>query len=44
MLTSLAIGVVTGIVHEFQFAMNWSQYSRSPMHVTGSMHVAGLFD
>ena len=28
MLISLAIGVVTGIVQEFQFGMNWSQYSR----------------
>ncbi len=28
MLVSLAIGVVTGIVQEFQFGMNWSQYSR----------------
>jgi cytochrome d ubiquinol oxidase subunit I len=28
MLISVAIGVVTGIVQEFQFGMNWSQYSR----------------
>jgi cytochrome d ubiquinol oxidase subunit I len=28
MLISLAIGVVTGIVQEFQFGMNWSEYSR----------------
>jgi cytochrome d ubiquinol oxidase subunit I len=28
MLISMAIGVVTGIVQEFQFGMNWSQYSR----------------
>ncbi len=28
MLLSIAIGVVTGIVQEFQFGMNWSQYSR----------------
>jgi cytochrome d ubiquinol oxidase subunit I len=27
LLISLAIGVVTGIVQEFQFGMNWSQYS-----------------
>jgi cytochrome d ubiquinol oxidase subunit I len=27
-LISLAIGVVTGIVQEFQFGMNWSLYSR----------------
>jgi cytochrome d ubiquinol oxidase subunit I len=28
MLISFAIGVVTGIVQEFQFGMNWSAYSR----------------
>jgi cytochrome bd ubiquinol oxidase subunit I len=28
MLISFAIGVVTGIVQEFQFGMNWSEYSR----------------
>jgi cytochrome bd ubiquinol oxidase subunit I len=28
MLITLAIGVVTGIVQEFQFGMNWSVYSR----------------
>jgi cytochrome bd ubiquinol oxidase subunit I len=28
MLISFAIGVVTGIVQEFQFGMNWSSYSR----------------
>jgi cytochrome bd ubiquinol oxidase subunit I len=28
MLISFALGVVTGIVQEFQFGMNWSQYSR----------------
>lgn len=28
MLTLLALGVVTGIVQEFQFGMNWSVYSR----------------
>lgn len=27
-LINIAIGVVTGIVNEFQFGMNWSQYSR----------------
>jgi cytochrome d ubiquinol oxidase subunit I len=27
-LISLAVGVVTGIVQEFQFGMNWSAYSR----------------
>jgi cytochrome d ubiquinol oxidase subunit I len=28
MLISFALGVVTGIVQEFQFGMNWSDYSR----------------
>ena len=28
MLISFAVGVVTGIIQEFQFGMNWSQYSR----------------
>jgi len=28
MLTIFALGVVTGIVQEFQFGMNWSAYSR----------------
>ena len=28
MLISFALGVVTGIVQEFQFGMNWSNYSR----------------
>lgn len=28
MLISFALGVVTGIVQEFQFGMNWSEYSR----------------
>ncbi|HEY2724216.1 MAG TPA: cytochrome ubiquinol oxidase subunit I, partial [Pseudonocardiaceae bacterium] len=27
-LIKLAVGVVTGIVQEFQFGMNWSAYSR----------------
>ena len=27
-LISFAVGVVTGIIQEFQFGMNWSQYSR----------------
>lgn len=27
-LINFAMGVVTGIVQEFQFGMNWSQYSR----------------
>src|SRR5207245_3295071 len=28
MLVIFALGVVTGIVQEFQFGMNWSEYSR----------------
>jgi cytochrome d ubiquinol oxidase subunit I len=28
LLINVAIGVVTGIVNEFQFGMNWSEYSR----------------
>ena len=27
-LLSFAVGVVTGIIQEFQFGMNWSEYSR----------------
>ena len=27
-LINFAVGVVTGIVMEFQFGMNWSEYSR----------------
>jgi cytochrome d ubiquinol oxidase subunit I len=36
MLISFAIGVVTGIVQEFQFGMNWSQYSRYVGDVFGA--------
>ncbi len=36
MLISLAVGVVTGIVQEFQFGMNWSQYSRYVGDVFGA--------
>ncbi|MDO8213584.1 cytochrome ubiquinol oxidase subunit I [Conexibacter sp. CPCC 206217] len=36
MLISLAIGVVTGIVQEFQFGMNWSRYSRYVGDVFGA--------
>ena len=28
MLINFAMGVVTGLVQEFQFGMNWSEYSR----------------
>ena len=27
-LLSFVVGVVTGIIQEFQFGMNWSDYSR----------------
>jgi len=36
LLISMAIGVVTGIVQEFQFGMNWSQYSRYVGDVFGA--------
>jgi cytochrome bd ubiquinol oxidase subunit I len=36
MLISFAIGVVTGIVQEFQFGMNWSRYSRYVGDVFGA--------
>ncbi|MGD0197353.1 MAG: cytochrome ubiquinol oxidase subunit I [Solirubrobacteraceae bacterium] len=36
MLISVAIGVVTGIVMEFQFGMNWSLYSRYVGDIFGS--------
>jgi cytochrome d ubiquinol oxidase subunit I len=36
MLISVAIGVVTGIVQEFQFGMNWSLYSRYVGDIFGS--------
>jgi cytochrome d ubiquinol oxidase subunit I len=35
-LISIAIGVVTGIVQEFQFGMNWSLYSRYVGDVFGA--------
>ncbi len=35
MLISFAVGVVTGIIQEFQFGMNWSQYSRYVGNVFG---------
>ena len=28
LVINIAIGVVTGLVQEFEFGMNWSQYSR----------------
>ena len=36
MLISFAVGVVTGIVQEFQFGMNWSTYSRYVGDVFGA--------
>ena len=36
MLVNFAIGVVTGIVQEFQFGMNWSDYSRFVGDVFGA--------
>ena len=36
MLINFAIGVVTGIVQEFQFGMNWSTYSRFVGDVFGA--------
>ena len=35
-LINFAIGVVTGIVQEFQFGMNWSMYSRYVGSVFGA--------
>src|SRR5207244_2961406 len=35
-LINFAIGVVTGIVQEFQFGMNWSAYSRFVGHIFGT--------
>ena len=43
MLINFAIGVVTGIVQEFQFGMNWSDYSRFVGDVFGApLAVEGL--
>jgi cytochrome d ubiquinol oxidase subunit I len=36
LLVSFAIGVATGIVQEFQFGMNWSEYSRFVGDVFGA--------
>jgi cytochrome bd ubiquinol oxidase subunit I len=35
-LINIAMGVVTGIVQEFQFGMNWSSYSRFVRDVFGA--------
>ncbi|HJX48740.1 MAG TPA: cytochrome ubiquinol oxidase subunit I, partial [Gaiellaceae bacterium] len=36
LLISFAVGVVTGIIQEFQFGMNWSLYSRYVGDVFGA--------
>ena len=36
LLVNFAVGVVTGIVQEFQFGMNWSEYSRYVGDVFGA--------
>ncbi|MEG0267902.1 MAG: cytochrome ubiquinol oxidase subunit I [Carnobacterium sp.] len=36
-LLSFAVGVVTGIIQEFQFGMNWSDYSRFVGDIFGSL-------
>jgi cytochrome bd ubiquinol oxidase subunit I len=42
-LINFAMGVVTGIVQEFQFGMNWSQYSRFVGDVFGApLAIEGL--
>ena len=35
-LINFAVGVVTGILQEFQFGMNWSDYSRFVGEVVGA--------
>ncbi len=43
LLVNFAIGVVTGIVQEFQFGMNWSEYSRFVGDVFGApLAIEGL--
>src|SRR5690625_2159584 len=42
-LINFAVGVVTGILQEFQFGMNWSTYSRFVVDVFGpSLAIEGL--
>src|SRR5277367_4909873 len=36
LLINVAVGVVTGLVQEFEFGMNWSQYSRFVGDVFGA--------
>lgn len=38
-LINFAVGVVTGIIQEFQFGMNWSEYSRFVGDVFGAPEV-----
>src|SRR5690554_2835738 len=43
LLINFAIGIVTGIVQEFQFGMNWSDYSRFVGDVFGApLAIEGL--
>src|SRR5699024_12407379 len=43
LLINFAVGVVTGILKEFQFCMNWSTYSRFVGDVFGpSLAIEGL--
>src|SRR6188472_500918 len=43
MLISISVGVVTGLVQEFQFGTNWSQYSRFVGDVFGApLAIEGL--
>ncbi|KHL10648.1 cytochrome d ubiquinol oxidase subunit I [Mumia flava] len=43
LLINVAIGVVTGLVQEFQFGMNWSEYSRFVGDVFGApLAIEGL--
>lgn len=44
MLVSFAMGVATGLVQEFQFGMNWSNYSRFVGDIFGApLAMEGLF-
>ncbi|MFV0253366.1 MAG: cytochrome ubiquinol oxidase subunit I [Beutenbergiaceae bacterium] len=43
LLVNFAVGVVTGIVQEFQFGMNWSEYSRFVGDIFGApLAIEGL--
>ena len=44
LIINIAVGVVTGLVQEFQFGMNWADYSRFVGNVFGSLLAAeGVF-